>query len=126
MVKIHGKKIDFSNFENFDTIDWNFNIRALIEERNEWQGGLYARGLMARDNERYTGGGDFVMVDANGNVLMNTQLKMGRNTLQGNAIGMDVILKYIDKIGNILMFEKGSIDKEDAIDKFYRSQQTTA
>ena len=39
---------------------------------------------------------------------------------------MDVILNYIDRIGNILMFEKGSIDKEDAIDKFYRSQQTTA
>lgn len=81
---------------------------------------------MARDNESYTTGGDFVMVDANGNVLMNAQLKMGRGTLQGNAIRMDVILNYIDRIGNILMFEKGSIDKEDAIDKFYRSQQTTA
>ena len=126
LVKIHGKKIDFSNFEKLNTIDWNFNTRALIEERNEWPGGLYARGLMARDNESYTTGGDFVMVDVNGNVLMNTQLKMGRGTLQGNAIRMDVILNYIDRIGNILMFEKGSIDKEDAIDKFYRSQQTTA
>lgn len=126
LVKLHGKKIDFSSFEKFDTIDWNFNTRALIEERNEWDGGLYARGLEANDNERFTSGGDFVMVDADGKVLMNTQLKMGRNTLQGNAISMDVICKYINQIGAIITSENESIDKEDAIDKFYRDQQTTA
>lgn len=66
------------------------------------------------------------MVDADGKVLMNTQLKMGRNTLQGNAISMDVICKYINQIGAIITSENESIDKENAIDKFYRDQQTTA
>lgn len=122
LMEDEGDNFSFLSLKNINLKD---KPPVLREERNAWPGGLYAAGLMESDNRTFVTGGDFIMADKNGKILTNLQLKMGRNTFKGNAISMNVIFSYIDKIKRILE-PKNPDTFDEAAKDFYKSQQTAA
>ena len=131
MIKRHINQIKAAQDSDYDILKWNniqwdFGHSVWYEERQH--SGLYATALEGYDNYKFTTGGDIIMANAQGELIGNWQLKMGRNTFQGNAVSMNVIIKYLENMRELLdraTKSKGNdaLIKEIA-DSWYDSAQT--